>query len=413
MKILKAVSIFLFISFLAIGCGSSGGGGGEDPPPTTTVSGTVLDNNNNPIAGAEVTIMSDPVTVITDTEGKFTATVEIGTHTIEIKKGAVLIHSGQINCEENTPLSLSSINYDYNAGSGEPISDYYPLDTGNTWTWVANSGITRVVDEFHTFSGGTGQRIESTSNVCVPYDNFVTKNQDGEPVIVGLYDRSKDEYIDIPKQDSFVILQKGMQIGDSWVFDPDEDVTITFTFMGMETVIVPAGTFSDSIRIRAVVVDTDANSATYTTVFWYAKNVGLVKVERTYESPIGHEGCMAVTSANPLAELQSAIINGVSIGNDNTDNASLVGTWEMIQNDKGDAVPSGMVTLVMTDTTYDATLPHCHETGTYTMNGTSMTFTVGPVTGNNCAVPGETKLYQITVTSTHLTIDGILIFEKI
>jgi PBP1b-binding outer membrane lipoprotein LpoB len=136
MKILKSVSIIVFITLFAIGCGSSGGGGDDTQPPstkTTTVSGTVLDDNGNPIEGAAVTIMSDPVTVTTDANGFFSATVEIGTHTLEIKMGSILIHSEQIICEENTPLQLSNIttNYDPDNNDIDNDGDSYTENQGD------------------------------------------------------------------------------------------------------------------------------------------------------------------------------------------------------------------------------------------------------------------------------------------
>ena len=136
MKILKSVSIIVFITLFAIGCGSSGGGGDDTQPSSTkktTVSGTVLDDNGNPIEGAAVTIMSDPVTVTTDATGFFSATVEIGTHTLEIKMGSILIHSEQIICEENTPLQLSNItaNYDPDSNDIDNDGDSYTENQGD------------------------------------------------------------------------------------------------------------------------------------------------------------------------------------------------------------------------------------------------------------------------------------------
>jgi hypothetical protein len=114
LKILKILAIFLVITVYAIGCGSSGGG--SDNPPsvkTTTVSGTVLDMNGNPIEGAEVTITSNPVTVDTDVDGRFSAIVEVGNHEIVIKKGIEEIYSGNFTCYEDTPLSIGNIQSSY------------------------------------------------------------------------------------------------------------------------------------------------------------------------------------------------------------------------------------------------------------------------------------------------------------
>ena len=89
----------------------------------------------------------------------------------------------------------------------------------------------------------------------------------------------------------------------------------------------------------------------------------------------------------------------------------------MTQSEHGEAVSSGMVTLIITNTTYDVTRPGCHETGTYTISGSNMTVTTGTATGNDCdSLPGEIDVYQFTVNSTNLTLtydDGTLIWKKI
>ena len=190
-------------------------------------------------------------------------------------------------------------------------SDYFPTGIGNTW--VYNLGTVTVLDETHTFSGGTGRRIENFSLVCMPYDIFVAQSVDGLTAY-GLYDRDKDVYLNFSD-----ILPNGpsgfpfptMRIGDSWGYSTNS-FTLTYNFVGLETITVPAGTFYDCLKIKADVIDTDNNPGSYTTYFWYAKNVGLIKVERTNEAPIGHSGCLAVTSGNPLAVLESALINGIS-----------------------------------------------------------------------------------------------------
>jgi hypothetical protein len=118
MKILKSVSIVVFITLFAIGCGSS-------------VSGTVLDDNGNPIEGAAVTIMSCSVTVTTDANGFFSATVEIGTHTLEIEMDSILIHSEQIIIEGNAPLQLSNITTNYDPDTIDNDGDSYTENQGD------------------------------------------------------------------------------------------------------------------------------------------------------------------------------------------------------------------------------------------------------------------------------------------
>ncbi|MBI5057473.1 MAG: carboxypeptidase regulatory-like domain-containing protein [Nitrospirae bacterium] len=97
---------------------------------TVRVSGTVLDINGAPIEGAEVTITSDPVTVITDANGNFTATVDVGSHKIVIRNNSVEIYSGEFTAYDNDPLTLNDI-----------TTSYHPfINTGP----VANAGPDRI-----------------------------------------------------------------------------------------------------------------------------------------------------------------------------------------------------------------------------------------------------------------------------
>jgi hypothetical protein len=179
------------------------------------------------------------------------------------------------------------------------------LDTGNTW--VFNDVTQTVSGDTHTFSGGTGKRVNYIGGLCAPQDGFVADSQDGV-VFYGVYDREERIYVDT--QEPFVAFPREMQIGDSWV-NTFRASTITYHFLGLETATVPAGTFHDSLKIKVDIDDIDP-PGTHTTFMWYAKHIGLIKVERTSESPPGFEGCIAVPLEHPLLELQSAWIHGTS-----------------------------------------------------------------------------------------------------
>ncbi len=112
------------------GCGSGGGGGstvnnnntnahdneepqGQEPDneevEKVTITGTVLDDGGNPVANAQVTIYSDPVTVTTDSNGFFSVEVEAGDHEIEIVKYGVVIYSDTFSCGEGDTVEMGSI----------------------------------------------------------------------------------------------------------------------------------------------------------------------------------------------------------------------------------------------------------------------------------------------------------------
>lgn len=102
---------------------------------------------------------------------------------------------------------------------------------------------------------------------------------------------------------------------------------------------------------------------------------------------------------------------------DEAPNDSLIGTWDLSQDEDGNDISSGAVTLIITNTTYDVTHADCHQTGTYTISGTSMTAIVGTAVGNDCgSVPGEIEVVQFTVNSTTLSTTsgyGTQIWKKV
>ena len=186
-------------------------------------------------------------------------------------------------------------------------NDYYPIDIGNVWNYnIAN---VEVVDDPHDFTDGIGQRMNTTRipGPDVYVDYFENLINDGV-VYFGSY--AGGEFEDDPVDGLCVILKNIMTVGDTWnlEFLATSSSSVTITFLGFETVTVPAGSFTDCVKIEFTLNDEEP----YTDHLYYAKDVGLVKAERI--SPPGHtEGWfMLVTSDYRLAELQSATINGVS-----------------------------------------------------------------------------------------------------
>jgi hypothetical protein len=113
-KFFKLVFTFLTIAICTIGCGRSSVNNDGNATPKTAVFGTVLDAYGNPVEGATVTITSIPVTVITDSEGDFSAIVEIGEHEIKIEKDSAIIWSSYFTTIENQVYIFAKINTTYN-----------------------------------------------------------------------------------------------------------------------------------------------------------------------------------------------------------------------------------------------------------------------------------------------------------
>lgn len=187
-------------------------------------------------------------------------------------------------------------------------NDYYPIDVGNVWNYdIAN---VEVIDEQHTFTDGIGQRVNMTPIPGSDVDVLFLENMINDGVVyLGSYDAIEGFEGD-DCDGLFVILKNIMAVGDTWNLEflaPSSSSGI-FTFLGFETVTVPAGSFIDCIKIEVTLNDEEP----YTDHLYFAKDVGLVKAERI--SPPEHTDgwFLLVTSDNRLAELQSATIDGVS-----------------------------------------------------------------------------------------------------
>ncbi len=126
-KFITSVAALIFIVstlILLAGCGSG-------DQKTTTVTGNVFDKLGNPIEGAEVTINSNPVMVTTDSNGFFSARVEVGNHEIFIRKGAEEIFSGKFTCDI-APFSMGEMRTLFvSAGDFDADGDGYSMIQGD------------------------------------------------------------------------------------------------------------------------------------------------------------------------------------------------------------------------------------------------------------------------------------------
>ena len=107
------------------------------------------------------------------------------------------------------------------------------------------------------------------------------------------YESATDDYwgsVFHPIDDSMrIILYKNCYVGQKWNFDshfsPNKPVTITVEVLSVsDTVVVPAGTFSDCIKVRHSVVSED-----WEEYLWYRKDIGLIKTE-TEKNLLGYLG---------------------------------------------------------------------------------------------------------------------------
>jgi hypothetical protein len=111
------------------------------------------------------------------------------------------------------------------------------------------------------------------------------------------------------------------------------------------------------------------------------------------------------------------------VGCTSSDSSLLVGKWDLTEVQGGDnpgPVPSGTLTVVITDTTYtsyhNSVTSECVETGTYTTDNETIKATTQKVTGSgDCASVGEIQYWQYSVILTTLTIKNdnqTMIFQR-
>lgn len=186
-------------------------------------------------------------------------------------------------------------------------NDYYPIDIENVWNY--NIATVEIVDDPHAFTDGIGQRV-NTTRISGPDDYVDYYDYVAGHGVAYFGSNALGVFVDDPVDGLFVILKNIMTIGDTWnlEFSPPSTSSGTFAFLGLEWVNVPAGSFSDCIKIEFTLNDDEP----YTDHLYFAKDVGLVKAERI--SPPGHTDgwFILVTSDERLAELQSATIDGVT-----------------------------------------------------------------------------------------------------
>ncbi len=226
------------------------------------------------------------------------------------------IHPGAVDVPGNgidEDCSDTTIGYEeYTA------SDYFPIETGSTWVFQSNADdITqKVSNETHNFSGIMGTRFEGSSGTCVNRDLYYVADDQGV-AIVGAYDADKEEYVDTGRM---VMIPAEVKVGESWTVIGTVSMTATGTLLGLENISVPTSPAMELKKCLKIQFTVDSDEGSFTDIYWYAKHVGIVKIERISQDPLDYEGCMTATADNPLLELKS--IDGVGYSA-----SDLEGTW--------------------------------------------------------------------------------------
>lgn len=207
------------------------------------------------------------------------------------------------------------------------ITDYFPLGVGDTWTYLRDGDLYQVAV---TGTTQLGDRVYADLTYQDEGEtNFWVAAEDGLRM-GGVSGPSGPVYsLDPP-----AYLPNGLDPGDtgSTTSDVYEDgslvgqSTLTYTFVGLESVSVPAGDFPDCLKVQ---IQT-SGSGTDEFYLWLARGVGVVKQDARPFGGTAHMELVAATVGGqryPAAEFALTDCFPLAQGNTWTYQYNLGGTW--------------------------------------------------------------------------------------
>lgn len=345
----------LLTVFLAACSGGGGGGGNGGGSTNATITGTVagtvvvaVDENDNEIDRDTATGSPKTFTLTVPVGGKYrfylienegTVNEEVfllyqGTTNVFIISSAVTINLGFVDTSTgsaiptNNPLEVSGVTSggknttipsylwacrdDDEANGIYRICNYFPLDLGNQWNYTTGNYF--ISNDTRTCASGYSGILYETNTY--EYSPYIQNGGHGLLFAGCQYDEGILEDWGIP----LVLIRPQMQIGETvrtsippGIINQNGTIFDT-TFVGIETITVPAGTFNTA-KFKFLI--NDIGECSYKTTLWLGKGLGPVKIHRTEPNPENCLGCMFVCDPNndvdklnTPAELNSAIIGG-------------------------------------------------------------------------------------------------------
>jgi hypothetical protein len=195
------------------------------------------------------------------------------------------------------------------------ICNYFPLDPNNQWQYTTGNRF--IVNDTHTCSSGYSGILYGTTTY--EYSSYMQNGGHGLLFAGCQYDKGVFEDMGI----NIVLIPPQMQVGETVRTISNQQFTIDTTLVGLETITVPAGTFT-TLKIELMVQDVGKGS--YKTTFWLAKGIGLIKIHRTDANPSDYLGCIFVCDPDDDVAKQNTPAELISfeIVKQDTD---LTGTW--------------------------------------------------------------------------------------
>lgn len=174
---------------------------------------------------------------------------------------------------------------------GYSMADYWAINAGQVG--IYDQGIIVTGPETKTFGPYSGRDYIMVSDEYTGNQYFVYAATAGV-MLVGLYDNETNSYVDI-SANPLVFSKAQMNVGETinstvppGVFDPNNGTVFTVTLVQEESITVPAGTFSNSLKLKVYVQE--GAGKTYTEYIWLVKNIGPVQMFRESETN-NYDGC--------------------------------------------------------------------------------------------------------------------------
>ena len=176
------------------------------------------------------------------------------------------------------------------------MADYWAFNEGNVWIYDRDSHV--MGSQTHDFVNYTGKQFLFAREFCGGHP-YIYSRPEGV-LVVGFYSFEDNQWVDISAT-PIKLANKEMSIGDSvtsivpaGIFQQNDSTSLTIKLEAVETVIVPAGTFNNALRLN-LFIDEGINGA-YTEKIWLAKGVGPVQIHRVSETN-NWDGCFFSCSA--------------------------------------------------------------------------------------------------------------------
>ncbi len=164
------------------------------------------------------------------------------------------------------------------------ICNYFPLNPNTQWQYT--TGEYHVVNSIRTCSSGYSGILYATDTY--EYSPYMQNGEHGLLFPGCQYDEGEFE----DGGTHFVLVPPSISIGEVVRILTDERGTMDVEFVALETITVPAGTFS-TLKMQWT-RQPNAGGCSYKTTLWLAKGIGPVKIHRTDANPADCLGCMFV-----------------------------------------------------------------------------------------------------------------------